>query len=378
MKCQTVKEWFSEYIEGKLDQCQREFVKEHLEKCESCQAELNDIRHVWWMLDDLTQVEVPSSFRHEVVMRAARQQHETRRKLFTFSFDPAPLLDSLTAKLIPARGLAVAGALVVLATLVFKVPQVAYQYLSGGMGPAVAVKAGVSDSAVGGDDSSPLTQYGSDLKHEWQARKLGRNILWIGVTSKDNGDGRMLYRVMLSLNKDALLRDTVTQRVGVKVALMKPGDSNVNGELATDWQGSVLDNAPVLVPVIVDRSQASAGPIDLVVSWKYHKRAFSQVVIIPTMQRASSDKDVFGMPINEPVPVDGSEYVLASLQSVAQQYGVPVIVPSTLCGKPIMAQLGKGNLNESLTTMLKPSNLDWLVADQAVYVDDKSLSANSQ
>lgn len=65
----------------------------------------------------------------------------------------------------------------------------------------------------------------------------------------------------------------------------------------------------------------------------------------------------------------GGDDLYSTLQTIAKDYGVPVIANAYLDKKPSVVSFGKASLEEALIQTLKPVGLDWLVADRAVHVD---------
>jgi hypothetical protein len=114
----------------------------------------------------------------------------------------------------------------------------------------------------------------------------------------------------------------------------------------------------------VDRAQGQTDTVNLLVTWRFRGRSFSQVVIIPSGSGSHSTRDVLA-----PLPGGAEADLFSSLQSVSEDYGVPIIVNGYLTQRPSVMQFGDSGLEQALRAMLKPAGLDWLFADGAVYVD---------
>ncbi len=375
MKCERVREIFSEYIQGELGNELTADVSLHVESCASCGAELKLLRQTWGMLDALPEVEPPVDFRHDVVMRIARLQHERSTK--TFAATQQSIWDMLRIRFSPSMSrVALTCAAAVLASFVLKIPQNAYQYVSSALVPGFTVTQNAdTDKVSDGLDTSTMHQLSSDRKHEWMSNKLGRNSLWIDVSSKVDTDGRILYRVLLSINKDGLMDADTTKRIGANVYLLPPGSYTPDAVQSAQaiWSGSIITDSPVLVPVIVDKAQSSAGSVNLLVTWRFHQRDFAQMIFIPSMEQGSQN-NVYSTPIDSAARMSGSDDLYSGLQKIAQYYGVPVIVNANLDTKSVIAECGRGSVDEALTSALKPNGLNWLVADKVVYVDRRHCS----
>jgi len=62
MKCDKAQEFFSDYIENTLDRPMTVALESHLTGCESCAADVANLRSMWTVLDKVPQVEPPADF----------------------------------------------------------------------------------------------------------------------------------------------------------------------------------------------------------------------------------------------------------------------------------------------------------------------------
>jgi hypothetical protein len=87
MQCQHARELFSDYVEKTLDRALSVSLENHLETCSACREEVEGLRHVWTMLDEMP-LEEPSLYFHENVMsrldaeRAAVEETAARKRAF--------------------------------------------------------------------------------------------------------------------------------------------------------------------------------------------------------------------------------------------------------------------------------------------------------
>ncbi|HET6455374.1 MAG TPA: zf-HC2 domain-containing protein [Armatimonadota bacterium] len=367
MNCERAKELFSEYLEGGVDHAVAALVRSHLDLCPACAGELNALKQTWSMLDAMPQVEPPCDFRHSVVMQAARLQHQeakSRQPGFVINWD------AFLGRLAPARAIAIACLGAILAVLLLWVPPSAYEHVAGIFTPSATVLNPIeTPRPANAIEASPLSME-AERKQEWQSRKLGRNMIWVSVSPRENGEGTMIYRVTLSVNESALLPDETSQRIGASVYVLPAGRFSVDEAKLSEpeWQGNVLVDSPVRVPVmLVDRAQGGPGSVNLLITWRFRQREFADIIIIPS--KRSSRNDVFDLSVNadEFAPVGDDLY--STLQTIAKDYGVPVITNAYLDQNPSVVSFGKASLEEALIQTLKPIGLDWLAADRSVYVD---------
>lgn len=359
MNCDSVRDLISDYLEGSIDYRVWDSFISHIDGCASCKAEIESFKQTWNVLDSLPEMEVPVSFRHDVVMRAARLQHEKAQRRLRF-----PDLSSVFAR--PLRSVGMAVVAVGVALLMVKVT-VPLHHFSAGMGTPIPVEygeLGSSDSESPWDSSPEMGEM-----EKWQSRRLDRNSVWITVTPNDTGNGRTVYRVLLSLNPNSVKKNTFFGRVGAQVSLLPPNAYDIKSDKANlVWEGNILSTNPVLVPVIVDRYQGRREGVNLLVTWRFRGREFSEIVYIPAHLGASSSKEVYDL--SGDFDSRKSEPDLySSLQRVAEEYGRIIISPAGIRGdSPVVFVQGQ-TLNDTLRATLKPWKLDWLSQDRSIYVD---------
>ncbi len=366
MKCERARELFSEYLEGSIDHALTATVRAHVDQCPGCEHELKMLSRTWDVIGSLPEVEPPPDFRHDVVMQVARIQHERAREAKQGTFGLS--WDYLFGRLAPVRAIAVACAGALLAALLLRVPQGMYDYVVQRMGGEQAIVGLAEERAPAADAIEASTLY-SNVKRDWQSRVLGRNALWISVAANEVAEGRSVYEVTLSINQKALV-DEITLRIGAQVYLLPPNQFSLDGEHQPSlvWDGNVLADVPVVVPMIVDRSQGRSGSANLLVSYRFRKRDFAQIVLIPTGSRSSFPANAFGFPIDAGFRTAGND-LHAALQSLAQDYGMPIIANAQLNVKPSVVDLGSDSVEDALRKTLKPVGLTWAFIEKAVYVD---------
>jgi hypothetical protein len=317
------------------------------------------------MLGSVPQAEAPSSFRHDVIMRMARLQHERRA---TEHHPAGHDISRMLHRFIPLRTIAVASAAAALALVLLKVPSIVERPLTE---PPVNTGSTVSPPAPGVIEASPLE---SSQKHLWVTRRIDRNSVWITIEPSDNGDGAKVYRVMLNINQQALLEGDVAARIGVRVYLLQSNKFDVDEIVQTGkpvWEGSILKDSPVVVPVVVDRSQDRSGTVNLLVAWRFRTRDFAQFVFIPTQSKGSSP-DVFGLSMNGTnlAASDSGGSLCSALQRISGEHGIPIIVGSHLVDRrPVGMSFEQTDRDQAMRSLLEPIGLDWLQADNAIYVD---------
>lgn len=365
MKCEGARELFSEYLEGSLEQALSTVLRGHMDACSSCKEDYDAFRLAWGTLDSLPDIAPPVDFRHNIVMGIARAQHE--QILASRQRSLSARVGAFVSRLVPARAAAVAGVAIAVALVVLRVPD--HVKVSG---PPLGT--GMDYSVQFGQEDPPTdTELAAGPKLEWQSRKLGRNSLWVSVNPKRSDDGRMLYRVMLSINGRAMFKNEVCNRIGAEVYLLPPGMYSKEEVASTNmvWHGNIINDSPVVVPVIIDRTQSQSGSVNLLVTWRFRGREFAQIVYLPSKFRGSYAKDMYSLSLNDPDYMSNHADLYTGLQSIAEDYGVLVIANATVKDKSPVVAVGDGDLEWRLRSTLKPVGLDWAFADHAIYVDRK-------
>jgi hypothetical protein len=108
MKCDKAQEFFSDYIENTLDQPMTVAVETHLNGCETCSADVADLRSMWTVLDKVPQVEPPADF---VWRTTTRLQNERLNRQDAERAKPLPWWKRLT----PVQSFSYAGIAAMLA-----------------------------------------------------------------------------------------------------------------------------------------------------------------------------------------------------------------------------------------------------------------------
>ncbi len=357
MNCERARELFSDYLEGGMDAALAAVIQGHLEKCSECAREFESFKITWGMLGVLPEVEAPSGFRHDVVMRAVRLQQERAEvaKRNSFAIDWEQILH----KLVPARPFVMAAAAIALAFVVLYPQTNDFHGFSGMFGPRV------------GTARTQVSQVSTERAMEWQSRKIMRNTVWAEVALTDQ-DGVSAYSVTLSINKDAFLADQVSQSLPAKVYVL-PADHFAIGDIdATPaiWSGNILENSPVVVPVLTDGASGRTSTVNLLVTWVYQSRTFGYVVIVPT-GKPSRSEDGSAFSVNGRNFAQSEASLYSTLQAVAEDYGKPMVVNAYLTERPSIINLDRESLKSALVRTLQSTGLDWMYAHGSVYVDRK-------
>lgn len=109
MKCDKAQEFFSDYIENTLDRPMVVALETHLTGCEACSTDVADLRKMWTVLDQVPQVEPPADF---VWRTTTRLQNELLNRREAERARPLPWWKRLTP--VQSFGYATVAALLLL------------------------------------------------------------------------------------------------------------------------------------------------------------------------------------------------------------------------------------------------------------------------
>lgn len=368
MNCERSRELFSDYLEGTMDAALAAVIRLHLDKCGACASEFEQFKATWGILSVLPEIESPRDFRHDVVMRAVRQQHERAQttKKNSYGID----WDQIISRLIPARPIAIAFAAAALAFVLLKFPDTVYHEFTGMFNPRAGVSQQTGSTEQPASSQPTPMQMSAQRLQDWQMRKLARNTVWVSIAPKDDGDGSAQYSVTLSINEDAFFAGEDSKRLPAQVYLL-PSSFYEAGSIdssAPIWSGNILEDSPVVVPVLAEEFRGKATTVKLLITWDHRDRKFGYVVFIPT-RRSTTPGEAMDFSAGGRDFAESQSSLYAALEGMSEDYGVPMIVNAYLNEKPSVINLGRESLRSALTQALKSTDMDWMYADGAVYVD---------
>ncbi len=363
MKCERARELYSEYLEGSIDYALTATVRSHVDQCDGCKSELASFQRTWGLIGTLPEVEPPSSFRHDVVMRAARMQHEQRKS------EKQGFLgvkwDQVFGRLIPARAVAVACAGAILAAILLNLPAEVMTFFDRG-------SEGVQ---VSGELRQPVSIQASPLnakKADWLNRIGNYNALWVSVESTDISEGSSYYDLVLRINNEALATG-VTNRIPAQVYILPAGVYRLEpgSQRKPVWSGNVLGDKPLplVVPGICN-AQGEPVPITLLVTYQFRKMQFAKIVFIPSRDTKVRPTDALGL-ASEASTTVRDRSLFGVLQAISQEYDKTIIANGSLDKKPAVFDISGRDVEQALHKVLRsePVHLDWAFIDEAIYVD---------
>lgn len=356
MKCERAKELFSEYVEGSIDYALTATVRSHINQCHACRTDLKSFLKTWDAIGTLPEVEPPSSFRHDAVMRAARLQHE-QRKPARYGFVSA-IRDSGFGRLTPVRAIAIATAGAALAVVALSLSSV-----MDGKNPLLSALGRLS---IG------WTETVND-KDKWLSKRTWGNKLWVSLEVREFGPGSVYYEVVLEINNKALPEiENKVDRIACTAYVLPPNNFGLDdGDLRGPvWAGDVRQQSPVHIAVPgISSSSVDPTPVTLLIRYQLRTMSFSKIVFIPTENSSGRSSDAMNLYTGS-VAKSAAENLYSSLQSLSQRNGVAVIANVLRVVPSMPANLKPGKTENVMRELCSDEGgLAWAFIDNAIYVD---------
>jgi hypothetical protein len=292
-------------------------------------------------------------------MRMARLQYEQKQVAKVPSAIGKNVHMPLVRPLFVARAAAFACACALVIAIFLSLPQRQDGINTGAFIPSV-------DTPVTQELAAPSLQVVRE--QQWRCRRLGRNTLWVDIRPDRRNNRATLYRVVLSINQDALPEGEITARIGAEVYLLPPDKFSLKDIDISNlvWTGNILKDAPVVVPVIVDEFGSTSEPINLLVRWKFRQRMFAYVIFIPSPGVSHRNLDLSMQSTTLRISGHG---LYPTLRNIAQDYGVPIVANAYLEKDSSITGMGERSLEAVLRDTLDPLGLDYLYTNGVVYID---------
>ena len=341
MQCERVHELFSDYIEGALDPAMQQVMSQHVRTCQSCGAEIEQLRGIYALLSDgLPEVDVPSGFRASILNTIREQKApDTLMSRVRSWFTPT---SAPTAGRAPA---AVAVAAVAIAI---------------GVGTWMNVKA--PHSAGTGTDTAKLAPWGAI-----PVSVQDESGILQGVRSYvSEADGKTYHVFGLHLPDGRSAVDATAYVIQSPDALTNDAALADTNNATAAFTGRVEPGVSVQVPVAVVSDVPEGTSMTLLVEWSDRIGKHKEVCILPISKPSSA-----------PMVVKSGEPLYQALQTVAVAYNKPVILDETATAQfaaPIQRSLDDTdtNINDSLADIVLPANMSFGQQPDGSYLIDGS------
>ncbi|WP_319586085.1 zf-HC2 domain-containing protein [uncultured Desulfobulbus sp.] len=368
MKCERAKELLSDLYEGNIDYALTDTVRSHIDSCAACKHEYNRLKSMWAALNTMPDIDPPADFRHNVILKLAQAQNDkqnAKRSLYSLKWS------DFVGQLRASRKVAAVCAGVILTALLVSVPKDTYRYAAGIFRPDFApVTMPSRDTSVNDAAQTSVYDMSAIDKEKWMSRKLIRNAVWTSISGTQNGQNATLYKIELTKNNNALVNSSSIESIRVSVYIAPNNEYNID-TIKSDmpsWTGLITNDSSVTIPVIVDQS---SDTVNLLITWTTNSNEYGQFVFLPSKNVTQSDL------LNQGQLIETDNNLYAELRSIAKDFGLPVVVNSNLHVDITPSAAGAGTLNKELRNLLSPVSLDWLSADNVVYVD-KEYTVNNE
>lgn len=368
MKCERARELLSDLYEGNTDYVLTDTIRNHLDSCASCKHEYNRLMNMWAALNAMPEIEPPADLRHNIILKLAQAQSEKKsagRNIFNTNWNV------FVSKLHISKGVAALCASIIVTAIIIIIPRETYQYAAGIFKPDItSINMPSRDTSTGNGLRNPVYDMSAIDKEKWVSRKLIRNAIWTTIGSAQNGQNATLYTIELTKNANALINSNSIDSIKTNVYIAPSNEFNTDAIKSTmpSWRGLITDRSSVTIPVVVDQA---SDTMNLLVTWTANNLEYGQFIFLPSKNVVQSEL------LGQGQLSEAGNSLYSELQSIARDFGLPVVVNSNLQVDVTPSIIGAGTLNKELKTLLSPVGLDWLNVDNTVYVD-KEYAANTE
>ena len=360
MKCERARELLSDLYEGNTDYALTDTIRSHIDSCASCKHEYNRLRSTWAALNMMPDIDPPADFRHNVMMKLAQAQSDksnARAGLLNLNWN------GFIGQLRMSKGIAAFCVSVIVTALIIVVPKDTYRYAAGIFRPDItSIDMPGRDTSINAGSHTSVYDMAAIDKEKWISRKLIRNAVWTTISSAQNGQNATLYTIELSKNAGALINSDSVNSIRTNVYIAPSNEFNIDVIKSNmpSWRGLITDDSFVTIPVVVDQT---SDTVNLLVTWTVKNLEYGQFIFLPSKNVVQSEL------LGQGQSVDAGSSLYSELQSTARDFGLPVVVNSNLHVDITPSATGAGTLSKELRNLLSPAYLDWLIVDNAVYVD---------
>lgn len=335
MKCEKAQELFSDHVEGALERPMAVTFDRHLAECPSCELDYSLFRATYQMLETLPEIEPPSGFACDVVMKVRLQREASLR---TRRWWQSPWSEGFAFRM-PAKVFAGASALIFLTMLLMHAP--------------------ITDVVTAWFLPARSESVKVDSPVQWQASRPAMAWLYSGLSFEldpsSTGEGRSLFRLLLKP------KDTTGKHV--HVYLMNRGqvrfDDKSIDRASLVWEGDVRESGQV-IPFILGGTGTEQEVLTALIVWEHRQRKFIEAVFVPTQISAT------GATTNGSVRISNAE-VYTALQEISAAFGAVILVNADINAVVGSVDVENGTVDDALYKLSTDVGLRWRPLGAQVY-----------
>ena len=211
MKCEQARLLMNAKLDGEIDEKQMSQLNAHIDSCESCTIEFEDLKYISQTLEDLELKTLPSGFEDELHKKLLLAKDEMR-----FTEKKAPNINK--TKILSKKYFGFAAAAAVFAIIVFTAPRLMYQTKSANFESEDMYATGVMDSnRAAVEESGVMNEMApSEAPETPEAAKAGMvdsvSLTMTESTEDEYRDGRMIIQ-STNISLDIEQYDTVVNQI---------------------------------------------------------------------------------------------------------------------------------------------------------------------
>lgn len=341
MKCDKVKELFSDHLEGVLERPMVVAFDQHLEDCPVCKREYDAFKTTWQMLDTLPEVTPPPGFAFDVTTKIRIQREAERRARPRWQ----NIFREVFASRVPAKVFAGAVAVFLSAQLVLHTPL--RTSIAAWLVPNPTVK-------VTNSDPAPLPE-------EWASVKKAEAWLHSGLSFELEPSGSGVFKLMLK-------PDAVTSK-DVKVYLMPSGNARFGHESVKNasliFSGTIGEGGQV-IPFVLGQSSGNQEIITALIEWKHRDQEFMEAIFVPVHLNS------LGTAMTSSMRFSDTELYTA-LKEVSAKFGVVILANADINAKVTRVNVTNGTADDVLYMICTDIGLRWRPLGSQVYIVERKI-----
>ncbi|MEN6521885.1 MAG: zf-HC2 domain-containing protein [Armatimonadota bacterium] len=340
MKCEKAQELFSDYLEDALECPMAVAFDQHLKSCPACAREFAAFKMTWSMLGTLPEVEPPSDFASEVMMKI-RMQRETER--CSRPRWQTIWRDVFQSK-VPAKVFAGAATLFILAQVVLHTP--ARTTIAAWLVPNMTTRVA--------KNTQP------SIPENWKSDSSAEAWLQSGLSFELEPSGSNIFRLVLK-------PESVTSK-NIKVYLM-PSDcvrfdrENIR-KAGIIFTGAIGEKGQV-IPFVLSRSN-DQEVITALIEWEHHNQNFAEAVFVPV------HLNFMGTAMTSDVNIKNAE-LYAALQETSAKFGVVILANADVNAKVTVVDETNATVDDVLYKICTDAGLRWRPIGSQVYIVERKI-----
>lgn len=336
MNCKNIREHFSDYADGNMDQAKMLLFDKHIEACSQCRRDFEKYNATIMMLEELPEVELPNTFHYSVMNRLEEERMKAPRRVNWLKL----AWQSIFSVQNPGKAFAMGAAAMFIAFgLVLATPSL-NTITSNFIAPS-------NIDAPTGPDNKGQTVDAWDPAGSGSA--TNESGLQVSVDRVQSSKGT--YEVALA----TLNGETVTYEITEDGAFAKSG----NDSMIINFRGTLKENMQTVVPIKFEGSDNQAWTARI--NWHFKGNDYSNCLFLP------STLDTLSAESTRTMHIEGKQ-IYDVLKIISAKYNVVVLASGDLTETLDVFDVKDANAEEALYQLATQAGKSWAKREAGVYI----------